>query len=828
MRKNILLITLLFTFLIINSSLITADYFSYVGQPFDLNPHNQGSVGNLYDGEYYVGFVDTIYQGGQRGYTDLYNSSTMTIMPYSSGTYDYTTPFSSQYIKISGTYYNGLYILTDILNDNLYVYDDIFGTAIYTRKFYDNPLSIAMDSSYIYYSNSNGLSVQLIDGGAYSDDIVLGYQPISVTHFNNTFFTVEQITSGSFLNFTIRTYTEDFDLIDTFETSSNLAPTTTIAVGGAIVPEQNYLLLTNAYYGDRVMGFYNVTYAPQINYNFTDLYDDSLCVTENILCNLTTVTTSSLTGAVQYICENYSNVQYCSDGYINKVDSDGYNYGVCEQLGCENECNIIGQDSCTSQNTYAKCGQYDADACLEYGSVFYCPSTQYCYTDELGGYCDLLQDEETTYTQQRITVLTSIYNNTGILQSNSDTLIDKVNEIKDYILIGISPLTSFVTKTIDTFTIATIYDEINITTSTTVYNNDYSQSLDYIAFDCDYRESLISFDDLTQGVSPTTSWSNTVTTETFGGFERVYTDNISKTISTTINPRIETIINILQNETTVNNIQLRSDSDVLLNFEITYNYTNYELSIIETVNNKILVSSIGTSNNIDNIYFDITTINNINTSTVNIQVERLILGQYIDENYYSLPLSISNTGINNVNYLSDSNLYIYQIGVSKIDDYPIFNKNTENNKILQCSYSNNGCYVLKIYGNEQGMPTYYFDDEKRTCVNGIDGEYIDLDVQSVNTLSTVEKLFKKSFNDEEKILFSTIIILILFGFGLVGSYVIGEKIIILITSLICGLLLVYFVIIGFIPLWIIVLFGIIGGTIATIFVKNVVLGTGGN
>ena len=106
------------------------------------------------------------------------------------------------------------------------------------------------------------------------------------------------------------------------------------------------------------------------------------CLDENILCNDPFINPSGHLDCHQV------NYEYCPSActnYGNPSDTDYY--GSCGAVTCQSTCiypsgtfNINGFSTCTSATTWATCGDYDTDECLELGEDNSCGTNEYCST----------------------------------------------------------------------------------------------------------------------------------------------------------------------------------------------------------------------------------------------------------------------------------------------------------------------------------------------------------------------------------------------------------------------------------------------------------------
>jgi hypothetical protein len=75
-------------------------------------------------------------------------------------------------------------------------------------------------------------------------------------------------------------------------------------------------------------------------------------------------------------CLEWSSPQYCAAGYVCQ------NGSCVLSSTCQNECSFYGQKTCSSSTSFKTCGNYDSDSCLEWSSPQSCPSGYTCQNGE--------------------------------------------------------------------------------------------------------------------------------------------------------------------------------------------------------------------------------------------------------------------------------------------------------------------------------------------------------------------------------------------------------------------------------------------------------------
>jgi len=409
--------------------------------------------------------------------------------------------------------------------------------------------------------------------------------------------------------------------------------------------------------------------------------------------------------------------------------------------------------------------------------------------------------------------------NTGVLNNQGTTEVEQKSNWVSKVGVFLNKLIS--AKTID---VSTSLDSLKSNFGVAVYDTETSASSDYLATSCSYEET-VSFQENT---IDTTYFLGNYTQNLTEEYEFLLTsDKINYSFTEKENLYLETIIGLGGSGTY--NLEIYDTLSLITDLEIIYNATTYNILIYEKENNKIILNSTSTSDDLQEIYLGLKYISNINTLNLEVSLIREVLGTTINENYYSLPLSVTtDKNPNKIVYDSNGNeLKLYQIIGVTVNDYPIFYKNTESSKVTQCEYTETGCFNARVYGSNQAIPIYHFSDYMRVCVTEINGEFV-VTPNITAYRSFLEKILNTWWDSKQKLLVAIITVFLVFSVFAGISAITKEVLPMIFGSIISGMILLFFVVEGFIPVWVIMIFGIIGALIGVGIVRNSLLGKGGN
>lgn len=672
------------------------------------------------------------------------------------------------------------------------------------------------------------------------DDVGQNYTSVSLEADDNYLYLLDTTNSTIFVFDHIGGY------IDQATISSLTTPTYFFKYDGNFwIQDEN----TNTIYE------YTFTLNATTNDTFTlggDTYSYSLCIDDSYLCDDVTYYID-LSGDPVFYCPNVNDTEFCSAGCSNE-ETDGVITGECSQFGCTNTCNIEGKATCQTATTYTLCGNYDADACLEQGVVLNCPANQFCVDDPVNGAGCEAVNITGLWSQDFITVDIDISEHTGTLDSEGYTSVGTsgeqlgLSESKNHKWLSdlgeiFLPTYTLITEGVFGFVdliatkgFKTQLDEVQVTYIADGHLTGGAEA-GYYAYTCDYRETTIMQDDLShQDINLYWTYTNgSIDSTTIDGTLYYYfktSDTATKQLPNVQNQRIETIF--APNDTTVNNsytITLFNEvNTTLLNYVIDYDATTYTLTINETVNGQQIVDTTSTSNDIVSIYLNTEVHTNIQSATLHVSIERDVLGQTVNEQYYSLPLALPSQLHPTALQYDASNgteLHIYQVSSVAVEDYPVFQAETIDNNFNNCNYDYVGCKEVRVYANEYGIPTYHFYDKQRACVNQLGNLVSEDEVEGLDYLagqSILEQALGKTWNSRQKLLVAVIVTVLIMAFFIVIAYQMHEPSMLIIGAVLGGIMLVFFTVEGYIPTWVVVLFAIIGSALAGVWLRNLIIG----
>lgn len=541
-------------------------------------------------------------------------------------------------------------------------------------------------------------------------------------------------------------------------------------------------------------------------------YSKQYCVNDFTYCNNTKYVLDS-NDEPQFYCES-GNSEYCSSECKTLYNNENnMYYGVCEQLACTNECQIEGFTTCTTQNSYAICGQYDSDACLEYSNDLYCPSDYTCSDSEIGHQCvdrEYTTGDRDTWTQGRLNVATQYTSST--IEPYKEELVEERTPQYDV-------LTTWFLKAIDSVYIQkyNVTKEIDYSQKTNVIDAVSNINQEYTALSCDYQEELLINDQLSHNDLLGNKWD---TTGTIQNEDSVYYLDITnttanKTLQTDDINRIETIIEF--SESGEYYIRLHNEGGIVNELKFDFNNTESNIVITETTNNKTIVNNTGLQEFNDLKYIGLKILLNkeINTVTYEIQINRQPASVIITDYSYSLPLSYS-SGLNNPNIIeyssNNGDMKIYKVGQWSINRLPPYKNTLETrDNINTCTLNDDGCQDIRIYGNEKPIPTYHFYDTARVCVESGVVQQPDDDEVVYEDLDFIEQIIKRPLEKSEKLGLATVLIGFLFVVGYLSSVgTDGAKYAVITSSVVILFAVIGFAFMGYIPLWIIGLIILVG------------------
>ena len=593
---------------------------------------------------------------------------------------------------------------------------------------------------------------------------------------------------------------------------------TNIGGSGRLISDDSFFVRTSTTNVD----VYNITYY-ESPYNLIDgvNYSKSYCVDDETFCTSTSYGVD-VNGEIIFYCDDVNNSNYCSDSCDNNL-IDGVLTGSCTQLGCVAECNNIGDTTCTSGTTYAICGQFDVDACLEYGTPLYCPSSQYCSNEDIGSQCSNITSGD-FYTQNFLWVDLELTSQTGVIKEEGTSKLTK-NVISGAIslIVPISSLfPSLKTYVLESFT----KEQINETYVQSSFNEN-SVSQNFISNNCDYEEEFFITDDLEHNDLTGNGWSGNGTINTTGYNFISSSSQMNKSITDQTNTKISTIIEL--EETGTYNILFYKDGNTILDLQFVNNKTNYNLALTEEENSLNIFNSTSTSDDLQEIIISTSFINDVEAVNVEVTLIREVLGVDIQEKYFSLPIITGDHSPDKIVYNNNGNeIKIYEVIASSVKDYLPYSNNENSIKSFTCEHEQSECFIIRSYANTQGMSTYYFYEDIQTCIASLDGVISPTTPTVISDeRSLIERILNVNWNTKDALFYSVLTLILVFGIFAGLSYYEKDGTFVVIGTLLTGILMFYFILEGFIPVWVIILFGIIGSLLGASVIRNMVTG-GGN
>lgn len=586
----------------------------------------------------------------------------------------------------------------------------------------------------------------------------------------------------------------------------------------------------------------NVTYYKINSDNFYYEEVEYIDIYNGLICNEAKTECYNQSGVCfpredkQYLCENVllsendytyyfycntENLTYCGECINENLENEyGINYlsGTCsDDIDCTNECRIEGETYSDTATSYRTCGFYDDDICLEWST----PTS--CLTGEVSenGMCVELNTSDRTY-----------------YSLNNFQIIPELVEARTYNLDAIP-------KTIN----------LRSTSAFLVNGYDYqtTSSESRIKQVCDYsNEEILINEDLI-----TIDKSNNTHTETFtnynNGITQVNFDMVpNESVSIT---GINIADNALFNYTIVNNVtnqlcvyddlegeligcrEVTSDCEEVQFFvqsinEYGFYSTATKTNIVTSTSTKSIYSGFKNTNN-DNTYneLQITTNQDLSPSDeINITKIRITNENNNDEafkqnDWLMKPESVESA----MERLIASPIYQdlrEDLTITQINDYyrKKFNYYEDNKPSISfypygCYYNSEGEYTLRAYESTSSAKNGYWNfKEIQVNVEDLSGS---------NVGTEFEESFFNKLTQTQKLLLSFItLIIIIGGFMGMGLLVDNLKVFTYIGVAIAVGFVGYFAIIGFIPVWILILMFTISALIVSSMITNAMTNRG--
>lgn len=439
---------------------------------------------------------------------------------------------------------------------------------------------------------------------------------------------------------------------------------------------------------------------------------------------------------------------------------------VCNPQTCNNTCNVVGAKKCTTSTSIGTCQDTDGDGCFEYSSGEQCGVGFYCSPQ--GDFFAVCSDVSTFG-----------------LSNNS----------------GFSIIPDYQNTDYTTYVIETSSRTLKATTSNAVHiQGFFTQALASTSTSrtCNYIETPIytitAFGVIT---NQTTFTFNPLGTTGFVNIKFLPNDSVETNIR--LNDMLSTNMNQLL---FLRNTTAKSVKVYLLNG--TEIYTDYSQNSYDDLSG-----------------IELTTIYNFLTGTY---TNTILFDRVNDNKISTLPQYYAGTSVASI-IINSSQAQLNSIDIKSYTEPQGFSQTLPDDKTyLQCLYDNDGSYLVRTYNNNNYQPDYTnYQDYRINVVLAVNttsgGAPFDQDTQDFvdatfgTGLSVAQKLFYAIM-----ITFVALILVVILGVytDMPSALTGGLSVIVVIASLIM------FAFLGFIPIWIIILLGIIGAGVVAMFFKGMV------
>lgn len=531
---------------------------------------------------------------------------------------------------------------------------------------------------------------------------------------------------------------------------------------------------------------------------------NDFCVSENYLCDDTRHYIQP-NGEVIHICEG--TITECpfegtAGGCNEFYDAENILTGECGAISCSNECLQTGRINCTSLTTYTICGNYDADVCLEAGSILSCPLGQICVDgDGLAG-CEAAP------------VLPNLLQGLSVSKNIQSTNAYEINQDGN---------TFFISSAFNT-----AYVEFNALTT--------PFQAGYVTGNTDYEEEIIASEYMTDS----NVWdgdTSAIQTDSYGRLhmeldggpddERIGSNFPTTTGNLLLNYQFGMKENEWDKDAKLFVTIFDENGSIISEWYIEHDKDLFTLSVYESNNEVIgslLFTDTGTGNNVYGISIDLYYLEQIDSLNYQFNIFREVNNEIITERYFTTPFAlVDNTATrpSRIYFHAEKDKWdIYGYELRRIPNFNNYVAQDLNNDLhYKFEYTTLGCRTARIYANEYVIPTYHFYDEFQICVVQI-GEDIDEALAGLagdvsGDLDALEALFGEPFSNNEKALIAILSIVAIFGV-FAGIYFQTNERLMLYAGTITGSLAMFgFILFGYLPAWLFIIAGIIGIWVAT-------------
>lgn len=730
-------------------------------------------------------------------------------------------------------------IVSDEESDYFYVPYTATGTvylARYNKSFnfidrnslVNTPQDFAIDTSnnriYAYRGNrnidvysENMVYLQTITATSDIEDITCTATTDCGIYYYDDYFILKHVTGGDHNYYTM---TKDFQtLLENYTGldmgSKLLTPVGKTSDGVNLIGRFQQSTSFTTY---TITDFYNSPYTI-INGSY---YSTSLCVDSNNLCDNASVKTN-IDGDIQIYCEANGTIDYCSDSCENQettIDNLTIISGVCQDLACDDECNQIDATSCTSLNTYTQC-VLGVDGCLDLTTNFYCPINQYCFE----GQCDNYSvDKSGLWTQDGLSVsadltTTNAYNKT---QGTAEFLIG-ASTTPITTTVGVAP--SLITQ----YLLKSVFESVTSKYETVLINKEANDT-GYEGISCDFKNNYLEQDYLIHNDLSGNGWSTDASiTEDEGLYylQLNSTTNAEKTLPTT-NDNLQVEIMLSFSGTTNTTLNFFDNSKHINNLVIEYNSSTKRIIIREDRFNKVIVNetSLSTPDDLSRVVLQGRYMRDLKSYHYEVIIIRDILDEDVIGRTYSLPVQYNDTTASVPTLLridnNRNNVSVYQVISKEQANFPNFREQNESITPLSCTQSTTNCKNVRLFGNNLNTPTYHFYKDLQICVGEVGSKKVTPNDAQETEGGVLEDITNKEYSQRTKLLIAIGVILGVFIMFLGLGLSLQQNYIIITGSIISGLFLIYFSIIGYIPFWSIILLAIIGAGFVAMGAKKLV------
>ncbi len=489
------------------------------------------------------------------------------------------------------------------------------------------------------------------------------------------------------------------------------------------------------------------------------------------------------------------------------MDYEGYavNTGFCGFSYCNNDCSFNGYTECLNSQTMQTCGNYDDDQCLEFSPPTACLDNQIC-----GGYGACLDINYTEY---------------GVTTSYPDFFVNTL--IEDDINIKYNYLSA---------------NSLHINTNYLLHTQDYSAvtnppDLDLFGnIDCDYHETVyINHNFATDNELPSFINGTNLNIETS---QNTGLDVLK--ISTDATFQSDIVAGLLVVDLDLIQKDFNKNSELTIVYGgSTYNYLTliivhdkdentftYYKNVLSPTNLLFTTDVYAGSDKVTSLkYMEIITTFNINDGLVDVYVVAsfddgvTIYEQKVQMTPFNTQ-SIQANYLDRITIIENEDWYMSHFKIYKPHSLPNIVAPQYLDEALTCTYTDLGCYNVRVYGVGNDLPLYNNYLDKEICINSLgksEGDIIKTETKSGSIDDLLNKL------NEMSLIGQIVMMLIIVGLTSFLFFAVGEEDNIK-KSIGIGLValeIILFIFLGMIPFWILLLVVIVVAMFMTKILRNV-------